>query len=67
VTDLYSVSRYSAKSPARAVAEGLFLHPAGPALYAPDSLAWRIFKNAVSLFIGGITACCSRPYQRAAT
>jgi uncharacterized protein (DUF2236 family) len=34
-----------------------FLHPAGaPALYAPDSLAWRIFKNPVSLFIGGITA-----------
>ena len=34
-----------------------FLHPAGaPALYAPDSLAWQIYKNPVSLFIGGITA-----------
>ena len=34
-----------------------FLRPAGaPALYAPDSLAWQIFKNPVSLFIGGITA-----------
>src|SRR5688572_9751048 len=33
------------------------LHPAGaPALYAPDSLAWQIYKNPVSLFIGGITA-----------
>ena len=33
-----------------------FLRPAGaPALYAPDSLAWQIFKNPVSLFIGGIT------------
>jgi uncharacterized protein (DUF2236 family) len=34
-----------------------FLRPAGaPALYAPDSLAWQIFKNPASLFIGGITA-----------
>lgn len=34
-----------------------FLRPPGaPALYAPDSLAWQIFKNPVSLFIGGITA-----------
>jgi uncharacterized protein (DUF2236 family) len=34
-----------------------FLRPAGaPALYAPDSLAWQIYKNPVSLFIGGITA-----------
>ena len=34
-----------------------FLRPAGAAaLYAPDSLAWQIFKNPVSLFIGGITA-----------
>lgn len=34
-----------------------FLRPSGaPALYAPDSLAWQIYKNPVSLFIGGITA-----------
>lgn len=34
-----------------------FLNPPGaPALYAPDSLAWQVFKNPVSLFIGGITA-----------
>lgn len=34
-----------------------FLRPAGaPALYAPDSLAWQIYKNPVSLFIGGIAA-----------
>ena len=34
-----------------------FLHPAGaPALYAPDSLAWQVFKNPVSLFAGGIAA-----------
>ncbi|HKQ14315.1 MAG TPA: oxygenase MpaB family protein [Steroidobacteraceae bacterium] len=34
-----------------------FLQPAGaPALYAPDSLAWQIYKNPVSLFIGGIAA-----------
>ena len=30
--------------------------PSAPALYAPDSLAWQIYKNPVSLFIGGITA-----------
>jgi uncharacterized protein (DUF2236 family) len=34
-----------------------FLRPAGvPALYPPDSLAWQIYKNPVSLFIGGIAA-----------
>jgi uncharacterized protein (DUF2236 family) len=34
-----------------------FLRPPGaPALYAPDSLAWQIYKNPVSLFIGGIAA-----------
>jgi uncharacterized protein (DUF2236 family) len=34
-----------------------FLQPAGAAaLYAPDSLAWQIYKNPVSLFIGGIAA-----------
>jgi uncharacterized protein (DUF2236 family) len=34
-----------------------FLQPAGAAaLYAPDSLAWQIYKNPVALFIGGIAA-----------
>lgn len=34
-----------------------FLNPSGaPALYAPDSLAWQVFKNPIALFIGGITA-----------
>ena len=35
-----------------------FLTPAGaPALYAADSLlTWRIYKNPVALFVGGITA-----------
>ncbi len=27
-----------------------------PALVGPDSISWRIFKNPVSLFIGGVTA-----------
>src|ERR1043165_2098934 len=27
-----------------------------PALYAPDSMAWQVFKNPVSLFIGGVAA-----------
>lgn len=27
-----------------------------PALAAPDSVSWRVFKNPVSLFVGGVTA-----------
>jgi uncharacterized protein (DUF2236 family) len=43
--------------PRRAVPQVDFLHPSGaPALYAPDSLAWQVFKNPISLFVGGITA-----------
>lgn len=34
-----------------------FSQPAGePALNGPDSVSWRIFKNPVSLFIGGVAA-----------
>ncbi len=34
-----------------------FSRPAGePALGAPNSVAWRIFKNPVATFIGGVTA-----------
>jgi uncharacterized protein (DUF2236 family) len=34
-----------------------FRVPVGaPSLYAPQSLAWQVFKNPVALFIGGITA-----------
>lgn len=34
-----------------------FLQPAGEeALSAPDSISWRVFRNPVSLFIGGIAA-----------
>ena len=34
-----------------------FSRPAGePALRAPDSVAWRIFKNPVATYIGGVTA-----------
>lgn len=34
-----------------------FSVPAGePALAAPDSVSWRVFKNPVSLFVGGVTA-----------
>lgn len=41
----------------RAVPQVDFLNPSGaPALYAPDSLAWQVFKNPISLFIGGIAA-----------
>lgn len=30
--------------------------PGEPALAAPDSVSWRVFRNPVSLFIGGVTA-----------
>ena len=34
-----------------------FLQPAGePALAGPDSISWRVFKNLVALYIGGIAA-----------
>lgn len=34
-----------------------FSAPAGePALAPPDSVSWRVFKNPVALFIGGVTA-----------
>lgn len=34
-----------------------FSAPAGaPALFAPDSVAWRVFKNPVALIVGGIAA-----------
>jgi uncharacterized protein (DUF2236 family) len=34
-----------------------FSRPRGePALLAPDSVSWRVFKNPLSLFIGGVTA-----------
>lgn len=34
-----------------------FSLPSGePSLTAPDSVSWRIFKNPVALFIGGVTA-----------
>lgn len=34
-----------------------FLHPPGePALARPDSVSWRIFRNPLALYLGGITA-----------
>ena len=30
--------------------------PGAPALAAPDSVSWRVFKNPVALFVGGVTA-----------
>jgi uncharacterized protein (DUF2236 family) len=34
-----------------------FTSPTGePALAVPDSVSWRVFKNPVSLFVGGVTA-----------
>lgn len=34
-----------------------FSEPAGePALVPPDSVSWRIFKNPVALFVGGVAA-----------
>jgi hypothetical protein len=40
-----------------------FLQPAGEAaLVSADSVSWRVFKNPLSLFIGGVTA--GRNYDR---
>jgi uncharacterized protein (DUF2236 family) len=34
-----------------------FLRPAGEAALAPaDSVSWRVFKNPLALFVGGVTA-----------
>jgi uncharacterized protein (DUF2236 family) len=34
-----------------------FLQPAGEAVVvSPDSVSWRVFKNPISLFIGGVAA-----------
>ncbi len=34
-----------------------FLHPRGePALIVPDSVSWKVFKNPLALFVGGVTA-----------
>ena len=34
-----------------------FSGPCGaPALFSPDSLHWRVFKNPVTLYIGGVAA-----------
>src|SRR5215470_3821247 len=34
-----------------------FSRPAGEAsLVSPDSVSWRVFKNPLSLFVGGVTA-----------
>lgn len=34
-----------------------FAQPAGePALVAPDSVSWRVFKNPLALFVGGVAA-----------
>jgi uncharacterized protein (DUF2236 family) len=34
-----------------------FARPKGaPALFAPESVSWRVYKNPVSLFIGGVAA-----------
>jgi uncharacterized protein (DUF2236 family) len=34
-----------------------FSTPAGePALAAPDSVSWQVFKNPIALFVGGVTA-----------
>lgn len=42
------------EAPARTID---FTQPAGePALMGPDSVSWRVFKNPLAMYIGGITA-----------
>lgn len=55
------VARLDAAARAWVAPEGLpafdFATPAGePALAAPDSVSWRVFRNPVALFVGGVTA-----------
>ena len=47
-----------------------FLRPAGEAaLVSADSVSWRVFKNPLSLFIGGVAAvapiCRTTPASKA--
>ncbi|MGA7454788.1 MAG: hypothetical protein WBW73_27250 [Rhodoplanes sp.] len=43
-----------------------FSQPIGePALVSPDSVSWRVFKNPLSLFIGGVTAVIRNSLNRA--
>lgn len=52
-----SVNAATADSGSRTIPRVDYLNPPGAvALYSPNSLAWQVFKNPVSLFIGGITA-----------
>jgi uncharacterized protein (DUF2236 family) len=53
------VATPSQANPSHTAAEPVvdFTRPAGePALITPDSVSWRIFKNPVALYIGGIAA-----------
>lgn len=49
------------RGPSAAASRGIpridFLAPAGePALAGPDSVSWRIYKNPISLYVGGVAA-----------
>lgn len=52
--------RIDAMASAMMQAPGLeidFTRPAGePALTAPDSVSWRVFKNPIALYVGGVAA-----------
>ena len=38
-------------------ADSVFLHPHDePALIAPGSVSWRVFKNPLAVYVGGVTA-----------
>ncbi|HWH18770.1 MAG TPA: oxygenase MpaB family protein, partial [Allosphingosinicella sp.] len=43
-------------SPADAPAPDFRNPPGEPALVPPDSVSWRIFKNPLTLFVGGVAA-----------
>jgi uncharacterized protein (DUF2236 family) len=50
-------NNWGAKRESRAMPRIDFTQPVGaPALYAPDSISWRVFKNPISLLIGGVAA-----------
>ena len=56
-TSVDSLPEGTRKADRRPMPKVDFLTPAGaPALYRPESIAWHVFKNPVSLFVGGIAA-----------
>jgi uncharacterized protein (DUF2236 family) len=56
-TDNLGMATGKAPSRAKVMPRVDFQHPPGAAaLYAHDSVSWQVFKNPISLFVGGVAA-----------